>query len=80
MGAVWATREARAALRSARARRASNMDAMVGEEQGDGRRIPAHPYLARQMSDFGFQQTLEVRTLGCAWRLRPLPTCSSPNR
>ena len=65
-GAVWATREARAARRSVRARRASEMDAMVGEEQGDGRRIPAHPYLARQMSDFGFRQTLEVRTLGCA--------------
>ena len=68
MGAVWATRAARAA------RRASDMDAMVGEEQGDGRRIPAHPYLARQMSDFGFRQTLEVRTLGCAQRFRLLPT------
>ena len=51
-GAVWATWEARAARRSARARRASDMDAMVGEEQDGGRRIPAHPYLARQMSDF----------------------------
>ena len=30
--------------------------------------IPAHPYLARQMSDFGFRQTLKVRTLGCARR------------
>ena len=30
--------------------------------------IPAHPYLARQMSDCVFQQTLEVRTLGCARR------------
>ena len=57
-GAVWATREARAARRSARARRASDMDAMVGEEQGGGRRIPVHPYLARQMSDFWFRQTL----------------------
>ena len=31
-------------------------------------RAPAHPYLARQMSDYGFRQTLEVRTLGCARR------------
>ena len=77
---VWATREARAARRSARALRASDMDVMVGEEQGGGRQIPAHPYLARQMSDFGFRQTLEVRTLGCARRFNPLPTCSSPNR
>ena len=30
-----------------------------------------HPYLARQMSDFGFRQTLEVQTLGCAWRSLP---------
>ena len=30
-----------------------------------GRKILVHPYLARQMSDFGFRQTLEVRTLGC---------------
>ena len=26
-------------------------------------KTPVHPYLARQMSDFGFRQTLEVRTL-----------------
>ena len=32
------------------------------------------------LSDFGFRQTLEVRTLGCARRFRPLPTCSSPTR
>ena len=57
-GAVWVTPEARAARYSTRARRASDMDAMVGEEQGGGRRIPAHPYLARQMLDFGFRQTL----------------------
>src|SRR4051812_37590640 len=80
MGAVWATREARAARRSARARRASDMDAMVGGEWGSGRRIPAHPYLACQMSDFGFRQTLEVRALGCARRLRLLPTCAPPPR
>src|SRR4051812_40124937 len=80
MGAVWATREARAARRSARARRASDMDAIVGGERSGGRRIPAHPYLARQMSDFGFLQTLEVRTLGCARRLRLLPTCTPPPR
>ena len=79
-GAVWATRVARAARRSARARRASDMDAMVGGERGGGRRIPAHPYLARQMSDFGFRQTLEVRTLGCARRFRLLPTCTPPPR
>ena len=30
--------------------------------------IPAHPYLAHQMSDFGFRQTLKVRTLECARR------------
>ena len=29
-------------------------------------KTPVHPYLAHQMSDFGFRQTLEVRTLGCA--------------
>ncbi len=28
-------------------------------------KTPVHPYLARQMSDFRFRQTLEVRTLGC---------------
>ena len=33
----------------------------------------AHPYLARQMSDVGFRQTLEVRTLGCARSLSLLP-------
>ena len=32
------------------------------------------------MSDFGFWQTLEVRTLGCTRRFIPLPTRSSPNR
>ena len=37
-----------------------------------GRKIPAHPYLVRQRSDFGFWQTLEVRTLGCA-EISPLP-------
>ena len=30
--------------------------------------IPTKPYLARQMSDFGFRQTLKVRTLGCVRR------------
>ena len=57
---------------SARARRASDMGVMVGRERGGGRRILAHPYPARQMSDFGFRQTLKVRTLGCARRLRLL--------
>ena len=55
-GAVWAMQEARAARRLARARRASDMDAMVGDEEGGGRRIPTHPYLACQMSDIGFRQ------------------------
>ena len=57
------------------------MDAMVGEEQGGGRRIPVHPYLARQMSDFVFRQTLKVQTLGCARRSHLLPThVSSPRK
>ena len=42
-------------------------------------KTPVHPYLARQMSDFGFRQTLEVQTLGCARRFNPLPARSSPN-
>ena len=42
-GAVWATREASAARRSARARRASDMGVTVGGERGGGRRIPVHP-------------------------------------
>src|SRR4051812_36557423 len=32
------------------------------------------------LSDFGFRQTLEVRTLGCARRLRLLLTCAPPPR
>ena len=44
------------------------------------RKIPAHPYLARQMSDFGFRQTLEVRTLGCTRSSHLLPTYVSPPR
>ena len=43
-------------------------------------KTPVHPYLACQMSDFGFRQTLEVRTPGCAWRFRLLPTCTPPPR
>ena len=35
-------------------------------------------YRDRSMSDFGFRQTLEVRTLGCARRFRLLPTCVPP--
>ena len=31
-----------------------------------------------KVSDFGFWQTLEVRTLGCARRFRLLPTCTPP--
>src|SRR4051812_33960699 len=56
-----------------RARRAPYMDATAGGGRSGGRQIPAHPYLARQMSDHGFRQTLKVRTLGCARRLCPLP-------
>ncbi len=37
-------------------------------------KIPAHPYLARQMSDFRFRETLKVRTLGCTRRSHLLPT------
>ena len=43
-------------------------------------KTPVHPYLARQMLDFGFRKTLEVRTLGCARRFRLLPTCTPPPR
>ena len=32
----------------------------------DEREATTHPYLARQMLDVGFRQTLKVRTLGCA--------------
>ena len=35
------------------------------ERRTDGREATAHPYLARQMSDVGFRQTLKVLTLGC---------------
>ena len=44
----------------------------VGELVG-GEEAPVHPYLARQMSDVGFRQTLKVRTLGCARSLSLLP-------
>ena len=44
----------------------------VGELIG-GEEAPAHPYLARQMSDVGFRQTLKVRTLGCVRSLSLLP-------
>ena len=43
-----------------------------------GRRTPAHPYLERQMLGFGFRQTLEVRTLGCARRSLPYRSTSDP--
>ena len=36
------------------------------EQQTDGRETMVHPYLAHQMSDVGFRQTLKVQTLGCA--------------
>ena len=44
----------------------------VGELFG-GEEAPAHPYLARQMSDVEFRQTRKVRTLGCARSLSFLP-------
>ena len=44
----------------------------VGELVGGGE-APAHPYLGHQMSDVGFRQTLEVRTLGCVRSLSFLP-------
>ena len=41
----------------------------------------AEPCPRRALSDFGFRQTLEVRTLGCARRSLPLPTrVSSPRK
>ena len=40
---------------SSHARRAP-MDAKNDGMWDNGRKIPAHPYLARQMSDFGFRQ------------------------
>ena len=43
------------------------------ERRIDGKEATAHPYLARQMSDVGFRQTLKVRTLGCARSLSLLP-------
>ena len=43
-----------------------------------GRKILVHPYLVRQMSDFGFRQTLEVRTLGCARRSLSYRSTSDP--
>src|SRR4051812_44132991 len=79
-GAVWATRLARAARRSARARRGSAMDTTGDHTRTAEEKIPVHPYLARQMSDFGFRQTLEVRTLGCEQRLRFQPICTPPPR
>ena len=80
-GAVWATGVARAARRSARARRASDMDGTGDERRGAGRQILAHPYLACQMSDFGFRQTLKVRTLGCTRRSHlPRTHVSSPRK
>ena len=51
---------------------------MLGESGSSGGRTPAHPYLARQMSGFGFRQTLEVRTLGCARRSLPYRSMSDP--
>ena len=46
---------------------------MSVRELTGGEEAPAHPYLARQMSEVGFWQTLKVRTLGCARSLSLLP-------
>ena len=43
------------------------------ERRTNGREATAHPYLARQMSDVGFRQTLKVQTLGCVRSLSLLP-------
>ena len=69
--AVWATRAARAARCSARARGVSAMDTTEDRMRNSGRKIPLYPYLARQMSDVGFRQTLKIRTLRCAQRSSP---------
>ena len=54
---------------------------MLAESGSVEGKAPAHPYLARQMSDFGFRQTLKVRTLGCMRRSHLLPThVSSPRK
>jgi len=55
-----------AAQRSALA--AGLLDIWVAKQRNTTRRKKdsGAPYLARQMSDFGFRQTLEIRTLGCA--------------
>ena len=45
-----------------------SVDELVGGEEA-----PAHPYLARQMSDVGLRLTLKVQTLGCARSLSLLP-------
>ena len=43
------------------------------DELAGGGGAPVHPYLARQMSDVGFRQTLKVQTLGCARSLSLQP-------
>ena len=71
-GAIWA----RVARRSARAQRASAMDTTDDRTRNNGRKIPMHPYLGRQMLDVGFRQTLKVQTLGCARRSFPYRSTS----
>ena len=48
------------------------------ERWTDGKEATTHPYLVHQMLDFGFRQTLEVRTLGCARRSLPYRSTSDP--
>ena len=51
------------------------MDATVGGERGGGRRIPAHPYLARQMSDYKFRKPLKGSKSGVRVEISTYPTC-----
>ena len=63
----------RADGRSARARRVSAMDATNDGTRHSGRKIPAHPYLARQMSDIGFRQNPYGSNSGVHAKIFPLP-------
>ena len=53
---------------------------MLVESGSSEGRASAHPYLARQMSDFGFRQTLKDRTLGCMRKSHLLPNHVSQPR
>ena len=66
-------RAVRAARRSARARRASAMDATNQRDVDRGRKASAHPYLARQMEDLGFRQNPQGSITGVRTKISPLP-------